>query len=81
MHVLVMKVLSDRMFKIPKAMKEEDPESRRRSGRRKHYSDEEDAALQKLKKSLGKEARWDPHMAETMENGVMPAPPLHLSAR
>jgi len=42
---------------------------------------EEDVALQKLKKSMGKEAKWDPHMAETMENGVMPAPPSHLSAR
>ena len=80
-HVLVMKVLSDRMFKIPKGIKEEDPELRRRRGRRKHYVAEADAELQLLKKSLGKEARWDPHMAETMENGMMPAPPSHLSAR
>ena len=51
-HVLVMKVLSDRMFKIPKAVMEEDPELRRRRRRRKHYVDEEDVALQKLNKSL-----------------------------
>ena len=81
MHVLVVKVLSDRKFKIPQAVKEDDPELRQRRGRRKHYADEDDAALQKLKKSLGKEARWDPHMAGTLEDGVMPAPPSHVAAR